>query len=149
MNTFFLIDDIYANKITGFELGDIIFEKGNEKLSSTGRKPNQSMMLFITVPMLLMELMTMIESSKSEVLVEAVDSSYAFRIFLDKKLYCISDERNRIINIEQKELLISIYHAANSLWNQYGQYIMSKSVRDDFCDSLKKYNELIKHYLKD
>lgn len=143
MNVLFQFDDNDMDEVSGFELGDIIIIKEGIQCTSLNRKPDQSMMLFITIPNLLNQIKKMIKSRKKEILVVGVDSSYFLKITSKKNHYFISDDKCMIEGIEQKELLVSVYQAAKYIWDKYGKQIISDSVRYDFCNALKCYKELL------
>lgn len=143
MEVIFQFDAVNINEVSGFELGDIIIKKGALQCTSLNRRPNQSMMLFITIPNLLKQIKKMIEGEKKEIIIVGVDSSYLLKITKKKNLYIISDDNCMIKSIEEKELLNSVYKAANNIWNKYGEYIISDSVRYDFRDALEYYKELV------
>ncbi len=143
MNVVFQFDDNDMDEVSGFELGDIIIIKGDLQCTSLNREPNQSMMLFITIPNLLNQINKMIKNRKREILVVGVDSSYILKITSKKNHYIISDDKCMIKGIEQKELLESVYQAAKCIWDKYGKHIISGSVRYDFCNALKCYKELL------
>lgn len=143
MNVLFQFDDNDMDEVSGFELGDIIIIKEGVQCTSLNRKPDQSMMLFITIPNLLNQIKKMIKSRKKEILVVGADSSYFLKITSKKNHYFISDDKCMIEGIEQKELLVSVYQAAKYIWDKYGKQIISDSVRYDFCNALKCYKELL------
>ena len=64
MNVLFQFDDNDMDEVSGFELGDIIIIKEGVQCTSLNRKPDQSMMLFITIPNLLNQIKKMIKSRK-------------------------------------------------------------------------------------
>ena len=142
MKVIFQFDDD-MDEVSGFELGDIIITKGDLQCTSLKRKPNQSMMLFITIHALLNQIKKMIESRKNEIVIEGVDSSYLLKITKTKNLYTVSDDKCMMKGIEQTELLNSVYQAAKTIWNKYGESIISDSVRYDFCNALKSFKELL------
>lgn len=143
MNVIFQFDDTDMDEVSGFELGDIIITKGDLRCTSLNRKPDQSMMLFLTIPDLLNQIKEMIESRKEEIMIMGVDSSYLLKITYKKDMYSISDDKCVIKGIEQKELLDSVYQAARCIWDKYGKHVISDSVRYDFCDALTNYKELL------
>ena len=143
MNVLFQFDDNDMDEVSGFELGDIIIIKEGVQCTSLNRKPDQSMMLFITIPNLLNQIKKMIKSRKKEILVVGADSSYFLKITSKKNHFFISDDKCMIEGIEQKELLVSVYQAAKYIWDKYGKQIISDSVRYDFCNALKCYKELL------
>lgn len=143
MNVLFQFDDNDMDEVSGFELGDIIIIKEGVQCTSLNRKPDQSMMLFITIPNLLNQIKKMIKSRKKEILVVGVDSSYFLKITSKKNHFFISDDKCMIEGIEQKELLVSVYQAAKYIWDKYGKQIISDSVRYDFYNALKCYKELL------
>lgn len=144
MEISFLFEEFDVGEITGFELGDIIIEKGDFQVSSTDRNPNQSMMLFITIPVLMDSVRKMIEDKQQETEIEGVDSSYVLKVKRKRNAYYISDDKHLIGGIEQRELLNGVYIAAERVWNQYGRYIQSDSVREDFRDALERYRSVDK-----
>ena len=140
----FLFEDLDVDEVSGFEMGDIVIEKGDFQVSSTNRSPNQSMMLFITVPQWLKAMQKMIESKKQEIQVDGVDSSYILNVRRKKRTYTICDDKYLIEGIEQGELLDSLYMAAERVWIQYGKYIQSDSVRCDFEHALENYRKFLR-----
>lgn len=143
MNVIFQFDDADMDEISGFELGDIIIIKGDLQCTSLNRKPNQSMMLFITIPDLLNQIKKIIERKKREISVIGVDSSYTLKIIYQDNKYIISDGKGIIKGLEQKELLESIYQAARCVWDKYGKDILSDAVKHDFYNALNRYEELL------
>lgn len=143
MNVVFQFDDNDMDEVSGFELGDIIITKGGKQCTSLNREPNQSMMLFITISNLLNQIKKMIKSRKREIIVVGVDSSYTLKITSKKNHYIISDDKCMIKEIEQNELLDSVYQAAKYIWDKYGKHIVSDSVQYDFCNALKSYKKLL------
>lgn len=143
MNVIFQFDETDMDEVSGFELGDIIIVKGSLQCTSLNRKPNQSMMLFITIPNLLNQIRKMIKSRKREIFVVGVDSSYTLKITNKNNNYFINDDKCIIKGIKEKELLDSVYQAAKCIWDKYGKHIKSDSVRYDFCNALKCYKELL------
>lgn len=101
MEISFLFEEFDVGEITGFELGDIIIEKGDFQVSSTDRN----------------------------------------KVKRKRNAYYISDDKHLIGGIEQRELLNGVYIAAERVWNQYGKYIKSDSVREDFRDAFERYRD--------
>lgn len=128
MDIRFLFDD-NMDEISGFELGNIIISQGDLQCTSLNRKPDQSMMLFITIPHLLKQIRKMIENKEKQVIIEGVDSLYWIKIKKEKNLFIISDDKCLIKEIEQRDLLNAMYMEAKEIWNKYGQYIISDAVR--------------------
>lgn len=143
MNVKFLFDDIDMDEVSGFELGDIIITREGLQCTSLNRTPNQSMMLFITIPNLLKQIRKMVENRQKETVIMGVDSSYSLKIKKEKGKYVISDDKCFISGIEQKELLDAVYLEAKNIWDKYSEYIISDSVRNDFSDALEYYTEFL------
>lgn len=143
MNVKFLFDDIDMDEVSGFELGDIIITREGLQCTSLNRTPNQSMMLFITIPNLLKQIRKMVENRQKETVIMGVDSSYSLKIKKEKGSYVISDDKCFISGIEQKELLDAVYLETKNIWDKYSEYIISDSVRNDFNDALEYYTEFL------
>lgn len=99
------------------------------------------MMLFITIPVLMDSVRKMIEDKQQETEIAGVDSSYVLKVKRKRNTYYISDDKHLIWGIEQRELLNAVYIAVERVWNQYGRYIQSDSVREDFRDALERYRK--------
>lgn len=137
--TLLLID----SKITGFEIGDIAFRHNGINIDSAGRRPSQSMMIFIFLADFL-NLLVIIkgDNSKRTHTIIATDSSF--------KLTLTSHDGNLSIKNENKNITVPFQHYLQALYSDLLTWLDSiqpdisapDSSLIDFYDALDKLRQL-------
>lgn len=110
-----------TDSISGFELGDIYLSHNDIIVSSAGKSPSQSCMVFLTMVDMLNGLKNLIKNKNTkEFNLVCADSSfsilftrknnYEFQIAVNQKLFC---------TMERELLIKAIYESINNLYSKY------------------------------
>ncbi len=104
---------------TGYDLGDIVCSGDKGELSSLGKSPDQGMMIYLTVPQLMSELLNFIESEAR--ILHFIGTDTSFRLIFRRKKAKISIGNNDGIICEAgpRELAEALLLAAESFMRQH------------------------------
>lgn len=113
--------DSDSDTISGFDLGNIHLSYNDISLSSSGKVPDQSCMLFITIVDMLNGIKNLVINEKSrEFKLVCADSSFnvlfvktktsKYQIIVDQKVLCI---------LERDELVKGIFNSCSKVYIQY------------------------------
>ena len=116
----FSIDEIYGD-LSGFELGHLDIIANNVTKSSRNRKPDQAMMVFITIADLLNSYCRLIDNKKAKGFkLVGADSSFMVEFKKVKgKSIGVYVDGDLVEKMNESELAKSIYDSCNSFFQKY------------------------------
>lgn len=138
--SFSLINE--SDQISGFDLGNIELNIDNTKIiTSSGRKPDQSMMVFVTIIDLLDGLRKLISDKKLiDFKLIGADSSFTIHFMKSKKKIKVIINEEELCTVEQNELIDQVYISCKDFVERNKINMMeSDPVLDDINQSLGQF----------
>lgn len=118
----FNLSDVGDSSVHEFDLGNIALEVDGDVITSSGKAPDQSMMIFIAASDLLGGIKSLLNGNNKEFKFIGADSSFClvFKKSNDDKV-SIYSEGTIWKEVSSSELYNSAYDAAKSLVSEYGE----------------------------
>jgi hypothetical protein len=136
----FSIENV-SDKISGFELGhiDILTEKGS--ISSRDRKPDQAMMIFVTMIDLLDGLRELFQKKTKWFQLVGADSSFKINfVRLKEEQIGVYVDRVLIKQIDEKELSLIVLDSCRSFYDKYRTRLcINDAIKEDLEVALQEY----------
>ena len=149
-----IILNIDENELDGnsslYTLGDITFvaKDGNAKLTTAGKSPNQSTMLFVMFPDFLHQVVKLYNGQSKVATATGVSSSTDFVVRFQKEKIVIRSGKETI-EVDSESFIHEIYRAASSLHALLLKSDLKCSQYFDFTSSLQHfkafYNRIKSH----
>ena len=125
--------------ISTFELGDIDIVCDDRLISSRGRLPSQSMMIFIALSDLLDCVCRLVnEDTMKKAIFVGTDSSFKL-LFEKNEVYIHIEHKDVLIRAPQHDLLKALYSGANKLYILYSERLENFNNYIDLKNSLANY----------
>ncbi|MFF3321537.1 hypothetical protein [Streptomyces sp. NPDC002889] len=133
---------------SGFDLGDMLCAGALGEASSVGNIPDQGMMIYPSVTLLLDGLISLLKSREKVLRFTGVDTSFGLVFKVDKKgLIAVSAEKKLLDRVSQGELVQTVLQAAQQLAaSSLSQLPGADAVRDDYLAALKDFRVLAEEW---
>lgn len=121
------------NEIDDFSLGHMTIIGTLNSCTSKGKVPNQSMMIFISIPLLLDGIRQFLNDKKSLTYnFVGVDCSFQFFLLkVEKEEIVIKCEKDVIDQVNSNELILAVWNGVQGFTNDFGQHLEPN--RDSNC----------------
>jgi hypothetical protein len=134
-----------SNLVSGFDLGNIEIISDNMIVSSSGRKPDQSMMVFLTIVDLLDGLGKLLDEKKN-MNFKLICADSSFTVLFNKingKIKIIVEDQT-ICDVEPNELAKQVFNSCNSFFEKNKDKILSSDpVVGDIKAALSSFRKLL------
>ncbi|MER5864717.1 hypothetical protein [Kitasatospora sp. NPDC002040] len=128
---------------SGFDLGDMEISGSGGSTSSAGRQPDQGMMIFLSVALLLDQVRHLLSAGRGSVQFCAVDSSFQVRFTVKKGEVTIADGKQVIEKVPVRDFVPALLAAANGFADaELGALPESDPARSDLLHSLAGFRGL-------
>ncbi|MEV6393623.1 hypothetical protein AB0M39_02390 [Streptomyces sp. NPDC051907] len=128
---------------SGFDLGDMTITGDLGAADSRGHYPDQGMMIYLTVPLLLYGLGRILRGEERRLRFIGIDTSFRVDFHRNKKGVSLSANRNKITNIEVAELASAVLLAAEALADSSLPTLPEKDVaKSDYLNTLNDFKAL-------
>lgn len=133
----------FQGNISPFEMGHMDLKNNNILITSRGKKPDQLMMLFVSMVDLLDTVSKVMSSkSSSKAVFASTDSSFELLFIKGKDNVSVSD-RERTININSLGLTSALYVSASEFYKKYAFKLENECSYFDLRDSLLKFKAVL------
>jgi hypothetical protein len=135
----------YAGILSGFELGNVELKVDNSKIiTSKGRKPDQSMMIFVTIINLLDGLRQLIFFKElTDFKLIGADSSFTIHFMKHKDKIKLVVFEEELCDVELNELVHQVVSSCkNFVERNKSKMLDSDPVLDDINQSLRQFRKL-------
>ena len=120
---------------SGFDLGDIVFEGESGTVGSAGHTPDQGMMIYLSVPLLLDGLRTLITGERRTVSFTGADTSFRLDFRCDSKRFVSVSANGRL-----EDLAHTVLCQAQSLAQRDLSRLPTEDpVRTDYLSALQAF----------
>ena len=136
---------------TEFDMGHINIKANSHEITSEGKQPNQSMMIFLSITDLLIGVAKLLSDrgNKKYEFVGA-DSSFSiiFKLYKDGQIGVWHND-DLIAKLQPKELVLALWSATVPFYNQYaGQLAGSGAGIEDWNYAIDQFQKAFGEYLK-
>ena len=141
----FSLSESQGDEITGYDLGHMEIRNETKLITSANRKPNQAMMIFLSIISLLDGIRKFTKKKSKSFKFVAADSSFSINFVKNKKsgiVVSIGNEFEEIIS--ESDLIKCIYDACSQFYNKWGKQLPdSDPVKEDMEMALSDFRDLI------
>ncbi|MEU2492070.1 hypothetical protein [Streptomyces sp. NPDC007883] len=128
---------------SGFDLGDITVSGDGGSVDSRGHTPDQGMMIYLTVALLLNNLAGMIKDGHKSLNFIGVDTSFGIEFHRNKRGISVSSSGKKIANSNPRELTAEILRAAEKLAeSDLSRIAENDAPKSDYIDALTNFRTL-------
>jgi hypothetical protein len=126
---------------SGFDLGDIVFEGESGTVGSAGHTPDQGMMIYLSVPLLLDGLRTLITGERRTVSFTGADTSFRLDFRCDSKRFVSVSANGRLLEkVSLEDLAHTVLCQAQSLAQRDLSRLPTEDpVRTDYLSALQAF----------
>lgn len=131
--------------IDGFSRGHITIQDKQEMLTSKGRVPDQSMMIFHSISSLLDDTRQFFQNPRAKGYTPTFTSSFQFTIKRHKNgMFILTSSGKNFEEVTQADLVVkAIWNGVNDFLDKYGKYVnITDSIYDDLSESVEDFQDL-------
>jgi len=141
----FSLSESKDNEISGYDLGHMEIGNDTVLITSANRKPNQAMMIFVSIVSLLDGIRKFTKKKTKSFKFVAADSSFTINFLKSKKSnICISIGNEFEEIIPEGDLIKCIYDACSQFYSIWGKQLPdSDPVKEDMEMALSDFNDIL------